>query len=118
MCLRQLHACLAGCVVFLCFGSLLGQSTESPTRFIRGENNCDGKVNLTDSVNTLLCLFCGVTCSACEDAMDVNDSGDLALDDPLQLLTYLFSNGPCPLPPFPDLGWDATPDTLDCLDYR
>jgi hypothetical protein len=67
-------------------------------------------------VSTLDDLFNGGSV-ACKSATDINDDGDLNLADGIQLLTYLFSGGTPPAPPFPNCGHDSTYDTLGCYSY-
>ncbi len=72
--------------------------------FTRGDANCDGEVDLSDSVSTLDALFQGAGPVCCEAAADAD--GDLTADisDPIFLLNHLFAGGP-PLPePYPRCG--------------
>ncbi len=78
--------------------------------FVRGEVNGDDNFNIADPVAILEYLFLNGTRVTCEDAADANDDGDLNVADPVNLLMYLFANGPQPKPPFPEPGFDPTPD--------
>ncbi|MGQ9589808.1 MAG: hypothetical protein ACUVYA_05890 [Planctomycetota bacterium] len=80
-------------------------------RFVRGDANRDGSVNLSDAIAILDHLFRGNPLT-CEDAGDVDDSGSLNLTDAIGLLGYLFRSGAEPSPPFPTAGTDPTPDGL------
>ncbi len=83
-------------------------------RFLRGDANGDGRINLTDSVSILGHLFQGVPLE-CADAGDFNDSGAINITDVVAVLEYLFQpGGALPPPPFPQPGVDPTPDNLVC----
>src|SRR5690606_38795471 len=82
-------------------------------RFVRGDANGDGSLDISDPVSTLGYLFLGNT-ATCLDALDVDDDGDLALTDAVVALSFLFQGGTEPAPPFPDPGTDPTPDSLGC----
>ena len=90
----------------------------SELRFLRGDANADGVVDITDPLATLFDLFDDGSAPACEDAVDSNDDGAVNITDPVFLLGYLFANGD-PLPPPGPLacGNDPTSDALTCLDY-
>lgn len=81
--------------------------------FIRGDANRDLGVNLGDAISILEGLF-GTGTIGCPDAADVNDDGNVDISDPIFELAYLFSGGPTPATPFPDLGTDPTADTIGC----
>jgi hypothetical protein len=82
--------------------------------FIRGDVDCDGLVSWLD----LWYIYCYVSSHGpqppCWDAADVKDNGVVDAEDLIYLLNYLVANGPLPHPPFPEPGFDPTPDTLDC----
>ena len=78
--------------------------------FRRGDDNGDGRVNLSDAVFNLQTLFLGMP-SRCLDAHDTDDSGVVDIADPTFLLTFLFLEGPPPPEPGKDAcGLDPTPD--------
>jgi uncharacterized protein (DUF3820 family) len=91
-------------------------------RFVRGDADSDGTINLTDAVRILNFLFTGGVAPTCLDAADADDSGTLAITDAIRILGWLFSGGVRPLPPSPsggnyspgDCGPDPTVDGLDC----
>jgi hypothetical protein len=84
-------------------------------RFIRGDANTSGSVNIADVIFMLDYLFIAGATPTCFDASDVNDSGAVNLADPLFLLGSLFVGGaPNPPFPFPTCGTDGTPSALDC----
>ncbi|MEM7167356.1 MAG: hypothetical protein AAF581_17980 [Planctomycetota bacterium] len=87
--------------------------TGPPPQFVRGDNNGDGMLDLSDPILTLGYLFLGAT-TTCLVAMDVNDSGGVNTADAVYHLTFLFLAGAIPPAPFPSCGDDLTPDTLTC----
>lgn len=82
--------------------------------FIRGDGNADGRVDLSDAVNTLGYLFTRAGVVTCEDAADANDDGVLDISDPVYTLGFLFLGDPPPPGPFPTAGTDPTPDGYHC----
>ena len=73
-------------------------------RFLRGDSNVDGVVNLTDAVFSLEWLFRGGRQPDCLDASDSNASRDVDIADPVHILNFLFTGGPAPPAPFPECG--------------
>lgn len=101
-------------------------------RFVRGDVDVSGEVNLTDAVNLLFHLFLGGAPPSCADSADADDSGKLELTDAIWILNWLFSGGPPPPPPQPldtggvaspvydagkSCGKDPTPDSLHCVSF-
>ena len=82
-------------------------------RFIRGDSNFDGVLNLSDAVMILELLgtYEGL-CYTCPDAADANDDGTVDLSDAITVLGYLFLGASPIPPPFPACGEDETPDEL------
>ena len=85
----------------------------SEREFLRGDANGDVVVNLTDAITGLRFLFGGESL-ACEDAVDIDDDGNVNLSDVVRLLDYLFHAGEAPAAPFPERGADPTGDGLGC----
>ncbi|MGH9361294.1 MAG: hypothetical protein ACRD2T_05200, partial [Thermoanaerobaculia bacterium] len=85
-----------------------------PPRFLRGDANQDGSIDLSDAVRVLGFLYLGTATLPCADGADANDSGDLDLSDGVYCLSFLFTGGGAPPPPHPACGEDPTPDGLDC----
>ncbi len=91
-------------------------------RFVRGDANSDGAINLTDGVVPLLYLFSGGAEPACMDSADANDTGNVEITDAIILFSWLFTGGVAPQPPSPtspgypgsDCGEDRTDDALGC----
>jgi hypothetical protein len=81
--------------------------------FIRGDSDGDGGLTINDPVLTLNFLFLGSTVS-CLERHDATDDGQLDISDPVRTLGWLFTGGPPPAPPFPEPGFDPTPDSLGC----
>jgi len=81
-------------------------------RFLRGDHNGDGTVDISDAMSLLSSLFAnGVT--TCEDAADANDDGNIDVSDAVRTLQYLFAGSTIPAP-IDACGVDPTDDGLDC----
>jgi len=88
-------------------------SPASPPAFRRGDVNSDGRVDISDAVNSLESLFLGDEPSSCPDAADANDDGKIDLSDAIATLRWLFSGGPELASPGPrECGADPTADLL------
>ncbi len=83
-------------------------------RFIRGDANASGQINISDPVYTLSYLFVNGPAPPCDDAADANDSGDLGLADAIMTFAHLFADGPPPPAPALTCGPDETADKLSC----
>ncbi len=88
--------------------------TDSGTRFIRGDTDENGSVDITDAIGTLEYLFRGGPGPSCIDRLDANDDGGADLTDAVFTLFFLFAQGSAPALPYPGLGPDPTPDALAC----
>jgi len=85
--------------------------------FRRGDANADAVLDVSDGVRVLEFLFLGSAEIGCSDAGDVDDSGDLALNDAVFLFNSLFVDG-TPIPPPRDAcGSDPTLDALPCAAF-
>jgi PKD repeat protein len=85
-------------------------------RFVRGDVDGNGSVDITDAVKVLNFLFLGSEAPACMDAADVTDRGNVNISAAISLLTYLFLGGTQPAVPFPNKGLDPSPDHIaDCI---
>jgi hypothetical protein len=71
-------------------------------RFLRGDTNDDGIVDISDAVALLQTLFLGASELPCLDAADADDSGTLEITDAVHSLDWLFRGGPQAV-----CGWDA-----------
>jgi len=83
-----------------------------PNQFIRGDFNGDGTVDTLGIAE----YYYGGAPPSCYDAADADDDGQVILSDYLYVLTFL-SGGPPPPSPYPDCGFDPTPDDLDCAEH-
>ncbi|MGE3164604.1 MAG: thrombospondin type 3 repeat-containing protein [Planctomycetota bacterium] len=92
-------------------GDGVGDACDAVGRFIRGDANTDGVVNIADAVQTLTYLFCGAGVP-CRTALDANSDGVINLGDPIYTLYYLNGFGPAPFHPFPSCGF--SPLNLGC----
>jgi len=85
-------------------------------RFVRGDVRADASVDVGDIIALLFGLYLGSPLD-CHDAADVNDDGALEIDDAIDLIAFLFQQGPAPPTPSPLTGCapDATEDdALSC----
>ena len=87
-------------------------------RFLRGDSNDDGSVDISDAVSVLGYLFQGGNAPYCADAADANDDGQVDIGDPILILRSLFQRSARIRPPYPRAGHDRTPDELDCDIYE
>ncbi len=83
-------------------------------RFLRGDAQGDGAVDLADVLSLLGFLFLGDEGRACPDAQDSNDDGQVDVGDPIFILFYLFAGGSPPPKPRILPGADRTEDGLFC----
>jgi plastocyanin len=83
-------------------------------RFLRGDAQTDGAIDLTDVYSLLEFLFLGEAARACPDALDANDDGAVDISDPIYLIFFLFDAGPPPPKPRVVPGADRTDDDLLC----
>jgi hypothetical protein len=107
--------------------------TAGGVRFVRGDVDASGRINITDAIFLLDWLFQGGPRPPCVDAADVDDDGGQrpAITDAIALLLWLFQGGRPPMPPGPtqatyalaDCGIDTTsgpperPDAMDCAAF-
>lgn len=84
-------------------------------QFIRGDDDGDGELTISDPILSLCAQF-GSGCELhCLDASDVDDDGEITISDCITNLCAQFGSCPPPGAPFPDCGPDPTPDGLDCV---
>src|SRR6185503_13727226 len=69
--------------------------------FRRGDSNSDSRVDISDSIRSIGCLFLGMPCTPCSDAGDSNDDGKYDIADPVHTLAWLFFGGIPPPAPGP-----------------
>jgi hypothetical protein len=82
-------------------------------RFVRGDADGDGRIEISDPIRVLGRLFLGDPPVSCEDAADANDDGEIDLTDPIFILDRLFRGGDALPPPGPGAcGTDPTADPL------
>jgi subtilisin family serine protease len=85
--------------------------------FIRGDDDGDGELTISDPILGLCAQFSGCSLT-CLDASDCDDDGEITISDPIYNLDAQFGGGPRPPMPFPDCGTDPTADALDCVCHR
>src|SRR5690606_17963177 len=83
-------------------------------KFVRGDADANGNLNLTDGIVVLNFLFVGSAVIPCQKAADSDDTGALNLTDGIYILQYLFSGGMDIPPPFESCGPDPTADGISC----
>jgi hypothetical protein len=71
----------------------------------RGDTNFDGRVNIADAINLLMCLFgkggspyCACAVTSCRPVFNANNDDRLNIADPIFLLMYIFRGGTPPPP--------------------
>jgi hypothetical protein len=99
------------------FLPILGGSPGKPnaTRFLRGDADHGGGVDLTDAILVIDYLFLAAPPPVCADAADADNNDALDLSDPIAILNMLFlGTGPLPPPGPQSCGPDPTPDGLGC----
>ena len=96
------------------------ETAPPPLRFIRGDVNASGEINIADGIVTLGFLFClGCGEPPCQDAADTDDNGQINITDSVRVLNWLFLGGPAPPAPGPlACGTDPTADDLAPCVYR
>jgi len=82
--------------------------------YMRGDVTNNGSFSLEDPVYFLYWTFLDYPDIDCHDAADADDDGALNLADSVYMLMHLFLQGPAPLPPAVDCGFDPTDDGLVC----
>ena len=82
-------------------------------RFLRGDANADGSVNLADAIRIVDTLFRDGEPFSCAKSADANDDGRLTVTDSVWTLLYLFRGGALP-EPTGECGTDPTADELRC----
>jgi len=83
-------------------------------KFIRGDSNGSGTVDLSDAVLLLAYLYLGSGTIPCLDAADADGSGIVEMGDPYLVLGFLFLGTKSPPDPFPDCGAYAA-SALGCM---
>lgn len=102
-------------IAFIAVAAAAPTAASAQERFLRGDANVDGKVDISDGYVVLNALFLGTSEILCEDAADSDDNGTVDVADSINTLNYLFrGTGHIPAP-FPEPGLDTTTDSLSCL---
>ena len=89
-----------------------------PSRFVRGDCNDDGRVDISDGVCILNWLFLNGKPPACTATSNTNGDDNADISDATYLLNHLFLRGLPPTLPFPDCGTTILPRdaALGCLE--
>lgn len=85
-----------------------------PRRFVRGDMNGDGAIDLADIFVAQDYAFLGLSTPSCLVALDANADGGVDIADIIFVLSYLFIDGVAPPAPFPDCGTDPAEVSLGC----
>ncbi len=87
-------------------------------KFIRGDANANGFMEIGDPITVLMYLFQGGDEPPCLAAANANASTDVDIADGVFLLNFLFMQGPPPPHPFPDCGYeDESVSNLSCESF-
>ncbi|MBN1443393.1 MAG: hypothetical protein JXA90_11850 [Planctomycetes bacterium] len=73
----------------------------SPDRFVRGDPDSSGVINITDGIRILSFLFTGGAPLECGDAGDTDNDGQLTITDAIKVFGYLFLGQGAPAAPAP-----------------
>jgi parallel beta-helix repeat protein len=94
-----------------------GGCAASGTRFVRGNADAAGGIDISDPIFLLTYLFIGGSAPDCLDAADINDDGSLDLSDAVYSLIFQFLGGFPPRSPYPECGTKDRINGLDCRSY-
>ena len=84
-------------------------------RFLRGDADRDTIVDATDATLILSYLFLGNPIDIlCRKAADVDDNAAIEMGDAINLLMWFLLGSEEPRAPFPECGFESTPDELQC----
>jgi len=92
---------------------LVGPIITKVNRFVRGDGDSNGSIDISDVIFGLRFLFLKGETPACLDALDVNDDGQLDISDPVRILIGLFVGGK-QIPPPNACGANDTSSKLGC----
>ena len=102
------------CVLAVVLSGMMVDAGIPGTRFVRGDANSDGQVNLADGITILNYLF-GDSPVPCQNSADTTDDGQIDITDAIYIFSYMFVGVAAPPAPFPDCGPDQTDDPFECL---
>jgi hypothetical protein len=94
-----------------------GACPVSATRFVRGNADGEGGIDLSDPILLLTYLFIGGVAPGCLDAADWNDDDHLNISDAVGSLIFQFGGGSPPKSPYPGCGIEDTIEGPGCLSY-
>ncbi len=92
-------------------GNGIGDACDGIGPFVRGDDNADGQVNISDPQASLNWQFLGGPEPPCLAAADTNRDGDVNITDASYSLNFQFLGGPPPPAPFPEC--DSSPEDSD-----
>ncbi len=88
--------------------------SQARLRFLRGDCNDDGNIDISDAVCILNWLFLGGATPGCLAVTNANGDPGADLSDPVYMLNHLFLGGPAPVMPFPDCGPMPDDENMPC----
>jgi parallel beta-helix repeat protein len=94
-----------------------GDCPASGTRFVRGDVDGKGGIDISDPIFLLTYLFIGGKAPDCLDAGDINDDGSLDISDAVYSLTFQFLGGDPPKSPYPGCGIKEWINGLGCQNF-
>jgi len=83
-------------------------------RFLRGDCDGTGVLNITDPIRSLEHLFLGGEAPDCLVSCDANADGSVNIADPIFVLGFLFLGSEAIPAPYPGCGHDEIPTSLSC----
>lgn len=86
------------------------------TRFLRGDVDDNGRIDISDPIRLLDFLFSGSTIN-CLESSDADNDGQLEITDAIGLLGFLFLGTFAPADPFPVCGVDDGEESPSCESY-
>ena len=82
--------------------------------FVRGDTDDNGSVSILDALAALQVIVNGATLP-CQESADMNDDAAVSIADIVTILQVIVGASNVVVPrPFPERGFDPTPDGLDC----
>jgi hypothetical protein len=85
-----------------------------PIRFIRGDANADGTVDISDAIRIFQALFSGGAVLGCRTAADASADGKVDLTDGVHVLGFKFLHEGSMSPPYPACGAGSGVDPAEC----
>jgi hypothetical protein len=94
-----------------------GDCAASGTRFVRGNIDGKGGIDISDPIFLLSYLFLGGEAPDCLDAADTDNTGAVNITDAIYSLNFQFLGGDPPKSPFPECGTKEWINALTCESF-